>query len=494
MDTIKKKNTFRRVKLSRCYRFFLFFIVISVEGAMNISAGLMSSATKEIKNSLNMNDAKFGMFGTLNGIGRVIGSTLFGMYNLTISRKWIQASCVGFHAIFLLFFKLTNNGNILICMRGLTGFTQMPPSIYCCVWINQYGLQAYKTLQITAVQLFQTSGKCIGFFLNMYFGLENWKSGFLVEAVYLFFCSFCIIISSADYFSVALQPHQHERETDCTTYKEQHLHHQKKETFFSDLKFLLCNHLYILSMICRCILHGLNTCLHFWLADFIRNVIQEKSQLKITLLYSLICFAGPIGGILINALLKPIIGGYQTSKASWPLVILQSIASIFAIRIGFMKSAVSVSIITICYLSFNSSALPIVQGILISCVDPEYAATGFALASMLTQSMTSGATPFLYGVINDRYKDIYPWLAMVSVMSLQFVAVPFLIILAILRNRKFKEDEGKEDSNDEELIEEEDINNNGINNGEEIKKNEKIKNVVDNNENKNNEDKINLQV
>jgi hypothetical protein len=346
-------------------------------------------------------------------------------------------------------------------MRGLTGFTQMPPSIYCCVWIDQYGIQAFKTLQITAVQLFQTTGKCIGFFLNMYFGLDNWKAGFLIESIYLFFCAFCILISSEDYFSVVLTAQEHKRDTDCTTYKEHKLHHQKKETFFSDLKVLLCDHLYILCMICRCILHGLNTCLHFWLADFIRNVIQEKSQLKITLLYSLICFAGPFGGILINAIFKPIIGSYESAKSSWPLVILQLIASIFAIRIGFMKSTISVSIITICYLSFNSSALPIVQGILISCVDPEYAATGFALASMLTQSMTSGATPFLYGVINDKYRDKYPWLAMVSVMSLQFVAVPFLIILAILRNRKFKEEEEKEKEENygEELVneDEEDI-------------------------------------
>ena len=455
MEEITKKNTIRKIKLPRCYRLFLFFIVISVEGAMNISAGLMSSATKEIKISLNMNDAKFGMFGTLNGTGRVIGSMLFGMYNLTVSRKWIQTLCVGFHAIFLLFFKLTNNGNILIFMRGLTGFTQMPPSIYCCVWINQYGIQSYKTLQITAVQLFQTTGKCIGFFLNMYFGLDNWKAGFLLESIYLFFCAFCILISSEDYFSVKLNPEKDGRDSSVTVYKEKLITHKIKETtFFSDLKFLLCDPLYILSMICRCILHGLNTCLHFWLADFIRNVIQEKSQLKITLLYSLICFAGPIGGILINAVLKPIIGGYQTSKASWPLVIIQSIASIFAIRIGFMKSTVSVSIITILYLSFNSSALPIVQGILISCVPLEYSATGFALASMLTQSLTSGATPFLYGVINDKYRDTYPWLAMVSVMSLQFVAVPFLIILAILRNRKFKEEEEKSAQAEEELEEE----------------------------------------
>ena len=43
---------------------------------------------------------------------------------------------------------------------------------------------------------------------------------------------------------------------------------------------------------------------------------------------------------------------------------------------------------------------------------------------------------------------------MVSVMSLQFVAVPFLIILAILRNRKFKEEEEKSAQAEEELEEE----------------------------------------
>ncbi len=460
----------RKVVLSRCYRLFLFFIMVSVEGAMNISSGLLSSATKEIKKSLNMNDAKFGMFGTANGLGRVIGSTLFGMYNLKMSRKWIQTANVGFHALFLLFFKITNNGNILICMRGLTGFTQMPPSIYCCVWIDQYGIGSFKTVQITAVQLFQTTGKCIGYFLNMYFGLDNWKEGFLLEAIYLFFCSFCCLISSEDYFSRTLYPNnslEYDKSSNriikknsekiknrisSTIYEDKEIF-LKEETFFSDLIVLSCHSLYMISMSSRCILHGLNTCLHFWLADFIRNVIKEDNQLKVTISYSIICFAGPFGGIVANAVLKPCIGGYETRKSSWPLVFLQVIASILAISIGFMKSTFSVCVITILYLIFNSSALPLVQGILISCVDPELSATGFAIASILTQSLTSGATPFIYGVINDRYKDKYPWLAMVSVMSLQFVAVPLLILLAILRNRKFDEEEKlKEEKNEEEEL------------------------------------------
>ena len=464
----------RKIKLSRYYRLFLFFIVVSVEGAMNISSGLLSSATKEIKKSLNMNDAKFGMFGTANGLGRVIGSTLFGMYNLKVSRKWIETASVGFHALFLLFFKITNNGNILICMRGLTGLTQMPPSIYCCVWIDQFGIGSLKTVQITCVQLFQTSGKCIGYFLNMYFGLNNWKEGFLLESIYLFFCSFCCLISSEDYFSRTLHPShllekerlsngikkkesdsnikkQIENRISCTTYEDKQIKRVEKETFFSDLMILSCHSLYMISMLSRCILHGLNTCLHFWLGDFIRNVVKEENQLKVTVSYSIICFAGPLGGIIANTFLRFFIGGYETRRSSWPLVYLQIIASILSISIGFMGSTFSVCIMTILYLIFNSSALPLVQGILISCVDPNLAATGFAIASILTQSIFSGITPFVYGVINDRYKHKYPWLAMVSVMSLQFVAVPLLIALAILRNKKFDEEEEREKIMEKEL-------------------------------------------
>jgi hypothetical protein len=356
-------------------------------------------------------------------------------------------------------------------MRGLTGLTQMTPSIYLCVWIDQYGIGSFKTIQITAVQLCQTSGKCIGYLINVHYGLDHWQEGFIVEAIYLFICFLCCLISGEDFFSRTLYPkyihrkknhnnidenvdEQLKQRFSYTIYEDKDFELEEKSSFFSDLVILFKNPLYILSLISRCILHGLNTCLHFWLCDFIRTVIHEENQLKITFLYSLICFAGPIGGILTNSILRPYIGGYQTRNSSWPLVFLQTIASIFAISIGFMKTTLSITILTILYLTFNSTALPLVQGILISCVEPELAATGFAIASILTQSLTSGSTPFIYGYINDRYKDKYPWLAMVSIMLLQLVAVPVLILLAILRNKKFDEEEKlKEQETDQELTE-----------------------------------------
>ena len=150
--------------------------------------------------------------------------------------------------------------------------------------------------------------------------------------------------------------------------------------------------------------------------------------------------------MIANAVLKPFIISYESRKASWPLVILQLIASIFGICIGFMKTTLNVTIATILFLIINSSALPIVQGILISCVDKELGETGFAIANILTQVLTSGTTPLLYGVINDRYKDKISNLAMLCIMSLEFLAIPFLCILAYLRNKKFDEEEkNKED-------------------------------------------------
>ena len=449
----------RKVPLSRYYRIFLYFIMVTIEGTMNVSSGLLSSATKEVKKSLNMNDAKFGSFGTANSLGRIISSTLFGMLNQIISRKWSTTLSVGFHALFLLCFQITNNANILIFVRGLQGFTQMPPAIYIPVWIDQFGIRKYRTVQITSLQLFMTTGKCIGYFLNMFFGLENWKKGFFIEAMYLLFCSFCCLITSEDYFSRTLyrpDTEDNERIT-CTVYEEKQEKSNKnvkKNNFLYDLKILSCHSLYLISMLCRCILHGLNTCLHFWLADFMRNVIHEKNQLKITICYSIICFTGPLFGILANLVLKPWIGNYESRKASWPLVFLQLTASIFAVSIGFMKSTLTVSLATILFLMFNSSALPLLQGILISCVDKGLSATGFAIANILTQVLTSGTTPLLYGIINDRYKEQYPSLAMISIMSLQFIAVPFLVALAILRNKKFDEEEKKKkEEQGEELIE-----------------------------------------
>lgn len=156
-------------------RFALFLVLVSVEMAMNWASGLLSSGSKNIKASLNMNDKEFGMFGTANGIGRVIGTFIFIAIVNVANRKWSFAIFTIMKSIFLFMFNCTNNGWMLIVTRGLIGIAHMPPSIYIPVWIDQFGIQKYKTVFMTSVQVLIPIGKVTGYALHIVFGEENVK-------------------------------------------------------------------------------------------------------------------------------------------------------------------------------------------------------------------------------------------------------------------------------------------------------------------------------
>ena len=87
---IENKSGSRKIRLSRCYRLFLFFIMISIDCAMDISNGIFSSASEEIRKSLNISNALFGSFGTATSIGKIISSFLFILLNHKISRKYFM--------------------------------------------------------------------------------------------------------------------------------------------------------------------------------------------------------------------------------------------------------------------------------------------------------------------------------------------------------------------------------------------------------------------
>lgn len=446
-----------RIPLSRKYRCFLYFIIITIECVMNVSNGIFSSASNEIKSQLKLANYEFGMFGSVLSTGRILSTLLFGVLNKVISLKWSTAGFVFVFALSSFGFFLSNNKFLLIGLRGIQGFSQMPPSVYVPIWINQYGISRYKTMKMTSIQLAQTSGKCIPYFINFVIGAENWKYGFLYSGLYLVFNSVCCAVSSNNYFSNSLYSTHSQsddsEEVKCSIFEEtEKKASDKKSNFFEDLKKLLVDKIFMINMLCRIVMHGLNTCLHYWLTDFIRNAVGEKNTLKITICYSVLCLMGPILGIAANEFLRRFIGSYEGRKASWPVVGIQTLASFAAVSISFMPDTYSAIGCAILYLLLNSTALPLVQGMLISCVAKDLSVTGFAITNILTQVLVSGSFPALYGYINDRTKDYNPRIAMRCTMGFQFVAIPLLAILAVWRNKRFDElEKSKEEG--QELIE-----------------------------------------
>ena len=465
-DKVKDKKVLRKVSLSLCYRYILYFILVSLNLTLDISNGIFSSASKEVKSRLNINNAKFGSFSTASSVGKIISSFVFIVLNQRISRKWLISITIIIHSILLFSFKITKNVNIIIIIFGFLGMTKAITSIYIPVWINQFGHSKYKTEKITSSHLFQMLGKITGNLVNYLLGYDNWQNNLCISGIILLFLSFCCIIYDEDYFSRHLFPKKKiknegnikiQKRIASTIFEEIDIKsndNNKKFEFFKVFPLLFKNPLYIISLICGSIIRGLITCLNYWFPDFLRNIVKTQ-YLKMTLYYTIISLVGPLGGIIINSILKPIIGNYDSKEASLPIVILQLISSMFAISIGLMTSLISVSIVTIFYLIFNSTALSLIQGIIVSCVDKKLSAAGYAFANACMQIMI-GPIPIIYGIIDDKFKDIYPWLPMCSIMSINLLAVPLLICLAILRNKKYDEEEKKkENKNQEELIEKE---------------------------------------
>lgn len=447
------------VSLPRTFRFFLFFLLLSVEFAMQNSSGLLSSASKNIKETLNMNDKEFGMFGSANGLGRVIGSSIYIIIVNNFNRKFVFAFFVLTKSLLLMCFKLTSIGYLLVLTRFFIGIVHMPPSIYIPVWIDQFAIKKYKTLFMTLVQVVMPTGKVAGYLLHIVFGETNWQMGFVFEGCYLFIVSAVVSFIPVKYFSsnifilknddtIVSKPNKQQYSSTTTLFNylnpqqdKKTKQNKKKLSFIVNLTEVLSNFVFVNGIIVRSILFGVNTALHFWISDYMRTVLFIQDKKIIFISYTIIAVSGPIGGVLASSIVSKFLGGYEHKNSAYVLLALHCITCAFGLFIPFMNMLYPFCIMTTLYLVFSSAALPIVQGIIITSVDTKLKGTAFSLANLVTMLCTSGPAPVLYGIVNDKYKNAFPGMGMLFIMVCACVGIVFIVFLSICRYRKMIRDE-----------------------------------------------------
>ena len=467
-----------KIVLSRTHRVFIFFLLLTIELAINNSTGLLSSASKNIKESLNLNDKGFGMFGTMSGLGRVIGSFVFLFIVNKFNRKFILALFVIVKGLLSMCFKLTKISQILISTRFFIGITHMPPNTYVPIWIDQFGIQHYKTIFMTLMQVAYPVGKVIGYVLHMIFGEDQWQNGFVFEGIYLVTGGLIIMMLPSKYFSANLFVVKSNKgdgeevkvkiqnipteslfetgESFVSLLDKNKTNNKNKHNVGKGYKEILTNPVFINGLIIRAILYGINSSLHYWISDYIRNVLLINNNKLIFVSYTIIAIVGPLGGIVISSLVNYWLGGYEHRHSVIMLFVLHIIASFCGIAIPLVNSLYPFSISVVLYLIFNSATLPILQGLIITSVSPNLKGTAFSIANLVTMLLTSGPAPVVYGIINDKYKSVYPKLGMFSTMSCSFVAFVFFVGLIIGKYRaaiKTQDKVDKQTSNNDTLME-----------------------------------------
>ena len=66
------------------------------------------------------------------------------------------------------------------------------------------------------------------------------------------------------------------------------LNNDKKEesTFFSDLGIIIKNPVFLMGIVVRAVLYGVNTALHFWISDYMRTALNINDSFQILISYN----------------------------------------------------------------------------------------------------------------------------------------------------------------------------------------------------------------
>ena len=103
--------------------------------------------------------------------------------------------------------------------------------------------------------------------------------------------------------------------------------------------------------------------------------------------------------------------------------------------IPFAWDLYSFGAVTILFLFFNSAVLPVVQGIIINSVSNEIRGSAFAFVNLFTMIVTSGPLPFIYGAVNDMYKDTRKNMGMIVIMGIENIAIVFILLMTYYRKK-----------------------------------------------------------
>ena len=448
------------VLLSRSYRLIAYFVMISIEMAINVSSGVLSAASKTIKKQYTMLDVEFGYFGLAQGIGRTIGSIFYTVMVNQISAKWLGGAFSIVKGFVLASFELTQSKWVLIFLRGIIGFVHMPPSTYIPIWIDQYGLRNYKTVQMSLLQALVPVGKVLGFVLVNVFGDERWKLAYDVEGLYLIFCGLFIVLSPIDYFNRKVVIMTNEERP--TKYKDENWMQvsvfnrresrpgSKTQKLWNDLYTVITNYEFEICNCAKALQNGTQSCIHFWCGDFMINRLGMDGAKK-TLIYTLMNISGPLIGFILSPIINKFFGSYETPHAPIVIMVLHLITISFGLSATLINNVIVFIICMTFFFGLLSLCLAMTNGCLMISINTYLKGMCYSVGNITCMSITGALCPVIYGKVNDIFnpKGI-KYAGMLSIMLINGSASLFLLELGRLKCKKERLKEIKEDLVDQE--------------------------------------------
>ena len=457
------------------YCTLLLFILL-----INISAGLFTSSSIEIKNNLQIEDFKFGLFFLFSSIGKIIGSLLFFVVNKLNNRKILLISIAFLNSIIYFNFFFSNNYLIFSPLKLIIGITDMLIQIYTPMWIQQFGINKYKLGLTSIIQFCNPLGKCLAFLINYHLA---YAIIFKIEAI-IFAVVFIMFIGIPNKYSAKniliiiendTGEEMYDKKTNIAMYtlSDYNLEQSQKSfplidknddkkekdidmnlninelieqngnkkiiiqshkiPFCGKLKIILKNKIFMLSLLIRVILIGIETTLSLWIPDILIKLIEIKRESSLNLFGNILIIITPPLGSFITRMMGPftIIGNKRKRNTVVLLIFFYISSALISLMIPEDKSFSFIASIII-FLFISSTCLPMLQGICLSSISKKVKENILSFIHIFTLFIGTGIMPSIFGFfyeIKEKNRIQVIKYFLYTFLGFAFLFLPFLIYL-----------------------------------------------------------------
>ena len=420
---VESKSIKPDTKLSEKVIWMLMYILSAIHGLMVIVPGMLSSCITEMKSEFGLSDKEFGMFGTVNGFGSLLGSLAFTLVIENINHKCLICTMLLINCLchFAFFFKL--NYSILLGSRFICGFVCVFCFIYFPMWVDKFAMKKWVNFMQTFVQVANTIGHIFGYFIFLLLGGTQWKYGFLIESISISSLVFIMILIPFKYYdknyinpdtiklvnnegdtseNKTIKEKKETKETQEVSETQIQNTEQEKETIMKDI---ICNLPYVLCTLYRGNRLFIFVAINFWYSDYLQNSLLEKNPSVIFWSYSItMVWASLIGNILGGVVINKI-GGTRSKHIYVAMGVLQFICVIFGLCAPFSSSVLIFTILMSIYILVNSASGILSISASFAVMPKTLTGTATGIYSLTVNLIAFLPAPYAYAFIKNLFSD-----------------------------------------------------------------------------------------
>ena len=389
--------------LSEKVIWLLMSIISLIHGLICISPGILSSYVTELKKEFNLNDEKYSNLGTAYGFGSLLGSLIFALIIRIVNNKYLICGMITINCFCNFIFFFTINFSILLTSRFVSGFASVFCFIYFPIWVENFAMKKWVNFMQTTVQVANTVGNIIGYFIYLILGSHKWKDGFFIESFSILFLVLIMLMIPSRYYNKNKKIKNNVEITDSkvTQLEKKGLGIDSSENI---VKEIFLNFPFIMIVLYRANRIFIFQALNFWFSDYLQNSLSEKNPTVIFWSYSItMVFSSLIGNILGGIIVNKI-GGTKSKLSFISMAILQFLSIIFGFFSPITDSVLYFTILMSLYILFNSASGIISISATFAVVSENLAGPANGVYSFIVNLIGFLPAPYFYSILKKILK------------------------------------------------------------------------------------------